>query len=235
MVIYDIWSLLEAPLATLTRSPLSPPAGRRVRRRAETRERLFRAALRLFAERGFFATTVADITEAADVGKGTFFNYFPSKEHVLGAFGEIQVGNVAAALEDAQKGQEPARVILERLMRALAREPGRSQALVRSLMGANLGGAAVREIMLQNLMRGREMIAQLMKIGQGRGEVRRDRDALELARVFQQTFFGTLVMWSMHAPSELVNWLDGTFDLFWRGIEAGPARKSRGRSREERR
>src|SRR5437899_3870437 len=65
----------------LTRA--EPKPGRRERRRTETRERIFRAAMQLFAQHGFFSTTVEDITEAADVGKGTFFNYFPSKEHVL--------------------------------------------------------------------------------------------------------------------------------------------------------
>src|SRR5271157_4056974 len=69
-----------------------PRPGRRERRSTETRERLYRAALRLFAERGFQETTVEDITEAADVGKGTFFNYFATKEHVLGVMAEIQLG-----------------------------------------------------------------------------------------------------------------------------------------------
>src|SRR6266566_4577887 len=59
------------------------PIGRRQRRSAEIRERLFRAALNLFAQKGFAETTVEDITEAADVGKGTFLNYFPSKDHIL--------------------------------------------------------------------------------------------------------------------------------------------------------
>lgn len=217
-------------MATVPRGPHTSPSGRRARRRAETREHLFRAALRLFAERGFFATTVADITEAADVGKGTFFNYFPSKEHVLGAFGEIQVGNVAAALEDAQKGQEPVRAILERLMRALAREPGRSQALVRSLIGAVLSRDAVREMMLGNLTRGREMLRELMEIGQKRGEVRRDRGALELARLFQQTFLGTIVLWSLHPPTELPDWLDATVDLYWSGVDMAP--RPRGKERQ---
>ena len=47
-------------------------AGRRERHRTETRDRLYRAALSLFAERGFLETTVEDITEAADVGKVLF-------------------------------------------------------------------------------------------------------------------------------------------------------------------
>src|ERR1039458_6117126 len=46
----------------------TPGKGRRERRAAETRLRLFRCALHLFAERGFSNVTVEDITEAADVG-----------------------------------------------------------------------------------------------------------------------------------------------------------------------
>ena len=72
---------------------------RRERHRAETRERLYRAALELFAERGFLETTVEDITESADVGKGTFFNYFPTKEHILAEFGGERTAAVERALE----------------------------------------------------------------------------------------------------------------------------------------
>src|SRR5881409_3811096 len=80
---------------------------RRQRRSAEIRERLFRSALALFAEKGFAETTVEDITKAADVGKGTFFNYFPSKDHILLAFGEMQLGKLEAAIETARSSNEP--------------------------------------------------------------------------------------------------------------------------------
>ena len=45
-----------------------------------------------------------DITEAADVGKGTFFNYFPTKEHVLATLGAERVAAVERALEKAKSG-----------------------------------------------------------------------------------------------------------------------------------
>src|SRR6202522_3516115 len=78
--------------------------GRRERRRVETRERIFRAALELFAQHGFLETTVEDITEAADVGKGTFFNYFPTKEHVLATFGSERLAALERALDRAKRG-----------------------------------------------------------------------------------------------------------------------------------
>ena len=83
--------------------------GRRERRAAETRLRLFRCALQLFARRGFPNVTVEDITEAADVGKGTFFNYFESKDDVLGVMAEIQLGKVREALQQARAGKRSIR------------------------------------------------------------------------------------------------------------------------------
>src|ERR1700719_3399721 len=81
----------------------------RQRRSTETRERLFRAALRLFAEQGFAETTVEDITNAADVGKGTFFNYFPTKEHILIAFSDMQLSKLQATVDQMRARPEPMR------------------------------------------------------------------------------------------------------------------------------
>lgn len=76
----------------MTTSELS----RRERKKEETRRRIFDAAVSLFRERGFEATTVDEITEKADVGRGTFFNYFPRKESVLAYLSDSRL----EALED---------------------------------------------------------------------------------------------------------------------------------------
>lgn len=64
----------------------------RTRPREELRAALYQAALGLFRERGYAASSVDEIVAAAGVAKGTFFNFFPTKAHVLRAYyAEIDV------------------------------------------------------------------------------------------------------------------------------------------------
>ena len=158
--------------------------GRRQRRAAETRLRLFRCALQLFAERGFPNVTVEDITEAADVGKGTFFNYFESKDHVLSVMAEIQLGKVREAVTLAEAGKQTIYSVLHRLSLRVAEEPGHSPDLARALISAFLASKAVRGLIDCNFSEGRKMIARIVAAGQKRGEIdprlKREKVALQL-------------------------------------------------------
>jgi len=59
---------------------------RREQRKEETRKRLLSTAIRLMTEQGFDDLTVQAIAVAADVGKGTIYNYFSTKEDIVVAF-----------------------------------------------------------------------------------------------------------------------------------------------------
>ena len=65
---------------------------RRERKKQEVYDRLLEAAWRLFGEQGYDETTVAEIAEAADVAKGTFFNHFPTKESLAEALLSWRIG-----------------------------------------------------------------------------------------------------------------------------------------------
>ena len=59
------------------------PTGLRDRKRAQTRARIQAAAMRLFLDRGFDATTLDEIAVAADVSRRSLFHYFASKEEIV--------------------------------------------------------------------------------------------------------------------------------------------------------
>jgi len=70
-------------MTTPRKKAASGEAGdRQSRRKMETRQKLIRATVEVMAEKGPHAPTISEITEAADVGFGSFFNYFKSKDEI---------------------------------------------------------------------------------------------------------------------------------------------------------
>jgi AcrR family transcriptional regulator len=197
-----------------------PGTGRRERRAAETRLRLFRCALQLFSERGFPNVTVEDITEAADVGKGTFFNYFESKDHVLCVMAEIQLGKVAEALARAADSKQTIQSVLHRLFLRLAEEPGRSPEFARAMISSFLASKVVRQLIARNMQNGRKMGAEIVAAGQERGEINPQLKKDKVAMQMLQAIMGTVLFWSLHEEPALKVWMEDSFQYFWRAIAA---------------
>jgi AcrR family transcriptional regulator len=192
--------------------------GRRERRAAETRLRLFRCALQLIAERGFSNVTVEEITEAADVGKGTFFNYFESKDHVLGVMAEIQLGKMKDALLLGGDSKRAIRSVLRHLMLRLVEEPGRSPSLARAFISSFQTSERVRGIIGSNLREGLKMIGEVVAAGQERLEIdprlKKEKVAIQLL----QACMGTVLLWSLHGEPALEARMEDSFQHFWRAI-----------------
>jgi AcrR family transcriptional regulator len=191
--------------------------GRRQRRKQETRRQIFQAAMKLFERKGIFSTTVEEITQAADVGKGTFFNYFPSKEAILSALAERQLAVIEEAVEKAGSATT-VRPILREMCKELSAGPGRSPIMLRSLFAMVLSNNMLFELFSRALLKGRKKVATIIERGQQIGELRRDLPAMEIARGLQQTAFGTSFIWAVSQPSDLMAWQERSMDLFWRGI-----------------
>ncbi len=89
-----------------------PAADRQARRRRQTRTRLIRAAAALFARRGVDNTRINEITDEADLGFGSFYNHFKSKEQIVEAVvAETLVANGAAVAELTRGLEDPAEVV----------------------------------------------------------------------------------------------------------------------------
>jgi len=70
----------------------------RSRKKARTRLEIQDAALDLFAEQGFEATTVEQIAHRADVSPSTFFRYFGTKADIILSDHDIQIGELCAVI-----------------------------------------------------------------------------------------------------------------------------------------
>jgi AcrR family transcriptional regulator len=88
-----------------------PEGGLRERSKARRREAIIRAAFTLFAERGYQATTIADIAAAAEVAPRTVLMYFPSKQDIAMARFSATVESLTAAMRALPPGESPAESI----------------------------------------------------------------------------------------------------------------------------
>jgi AcrR family transcriptional regulator len=140
-----------------------PSPGLRARKKRQTRAALATAALKLFAERGYEETTIADIAAAADVSPRTFFSYFPSKEDVVFAEIDDRLEEVAERLADRVPGESPLETIrrgIVGIMEALVAGHGEYGAVQIRLVAERPG---LRARALQRLMDTQEEIENRLR------------------------------------------------------------------------
>src|SRR5829696_8347426 len=126
------------------RLPSARMPGLRERKKERTRAAIHDAALRLFAERGYAGTTIAEIAEAADVSRATFFSYYASKDDVV--FGEAPRAAEAleALLDDLPEGMTALEAVREWLRTLVGWLDDESLPVQRRLMLENPSIAARR-------------------------------------------------------------------------------------------
>jgi AcrR family transcriptional regulator len=166
---------------------------RRERKKDETRTRIFRAAVELFREKGFEATTVDEITERADVAKGTFFNYFPRKEAVLGYLSELQLAEVEAMAGEMLQARGPVREKLIELLQRTARVYEQDPELSRFVVQESMKRAHTPNDEFH--IQWHRLLARLIRQGQEAGEFRRDAPEERAVSVLGSVYMGTVFMW----------------------------------------
>ncbi|WP_165822341.1 TetR/AcrR family transcriptional regulator [Paenibacillus montanisoli] len=187
-------------------------------KKEQTRTRIKEAALTLFAEQGYDHTSVESIAKQAGVAKGTFFNYFSSKDELLCDLQAIIAINEVAKLRDMPGPLVPRfQLLIFQLVKQFALSKPLSRALFQAMLGSN-GALEAHNAMLDNL---KEAVMPLVTQAQENGEIRRDMPAEMVAQQAFQAYFGTLIIWSMEENDEPVdNRMAITFELFFKGIAA---------------
>lgn len=146
--------------------------------------------------RGFAASGVKDITDAAGVPKGSFYAYFPSKEALAGAILEHYWSDIEARLLPILDSDGLARERVTRFFHALADEHEAGDFLLGCLIGKlslELGGSSepVRTELIRILDRWDQALAACVRAGQtAKGDVRTDVDAAELAALLIESWEG---------------------------------------------
>ena len=136
-------------------------AGLRERSKARRRAAIIRAAFELFAERGYDATTVADIAEAAEVAPRTVSMYFPAKQDIAMARFSDGVAGLSAAINDRGPGETVHEVFGRWLLTSQTEPEDREMyRLARRMFAANPDLAALRTVRMTAAIReGAAMIA----------------------------------------------------------------------------
>lgn len=174
---------------------------RRERKQAAIRNRIVATALDLFSRKGLDAATVDEIAEAADVGKGTIYNYFETKEDIVVAFMvdlekkvQEKVGRLAAA-------KRPLEAILAEFIRLQFRLKAPYHVLVRVFMGQMF--MRTQQFLPYMLEMQKVIDPPLRKLFTGlqqRGLLRDDVDVPQLIVTFKTIHLGLSALWAVEGP-----------------------------------
>lgn len=195
--------------------PLSV-GSRRERRKEETRQRLIEAALSLMQEKPFDQISVEEITERADVAKGTFFNYFPTKEHLLITYLQDMVDEVYDFLESLQpETAESQWEVMRQVMHFIAERDGRSLAITRSMFAACCHSEPLRQMVSSMIQEATQHAMLGFHKGQATGEYRSDVSAEVLAHYAIRLYRICLMEWLMEQnETPLPELVEQTLEFF---------------------
>lgn len=200
-------------------SPASPTAAAypsRMRRRLETRDRVFDAALAEFRRVGVSAAQIEEIVRAASVARGTFYLHFPTKDHVLMELMRRKQSVLAERLH-ASRALSP-RTFLRRAVELMQEDAAAEDPTMWHELFAVIGRHA--QEMRSQASALVEALMTFFAAAQERGDVRRDVTAFDLTAVFLPGVYGLLQMKIEDPPAELRQALYRVVDIFVRGISA---------------
>jgi AcrR family transcriptional regulator len=174
---------------------------RRERKKIAARARILSAAIELFSRRGLEAVTVEEIAAAADVGKGTIYNYFATKEDIVVAFMADLEARMAPTIASFRPAEQPVDRILADyiLLHFRLKEP--YHAFVRVFLAQMFMNT---ERFLPSMVEMQQYIdpplQSLFSALQQRGALRADIDLPQLILSFKTMHLGLTALWAVEGP-----------------------------------
>jgi hypothetical protein len=109
----------------------------------------------------------------------------------------------------------------------LAEEPGRNPRMARAILSSFVASNEVRDVIQRHMREGRRTIAEVVAIGQRRGEIDKRLNKDQLATQLLRSFLGTVLLWSLDERPALRRAASNTFANFWRSVAAPGKGKKR--------
>jgi len=186
-------------------------------RKKKTKELIVRTAIELFKEKGYDNVTVEEITQLCGIAKGTFFNYFPRKEHLLLHVGSSYNDLLNEIVQKQRDGHLKDRLM--DLFRDFLRLYLKHYALLRLVLIESIQSAPDTATDASNLTLFQESIRELLEEAIDNGSLRSRHDANDCATVLVAVFYQMLLGVSAGAnEDELTAALQKKFDIIWEGI-----------------
>ena len=198
-------------------------AGRRERAKATSRARIIEAGIRLFGDRGIEAVTVQEIAEAADVGKGTIYNYFRTKEDIVVAFMADVERKVNVRLRDLDTAARPLAETLAEFVRIQFRMKAPHHRFVRVFFGQMfIHTDQFLPHMVEIHRLAQATTERLFEGLRKRRMIRTDVSVADLALVFINLQLGLSAMWAVEGPpfTGTEHAVQRAIALFCEGLEA---------------
>jgi len=178
-----------------TATDSAAPPGLRERKKQEIHDRLVDAARTLFNENGFEATTVDEICARAAVSQKTFFNYFPTKQHVVSKIAELFLGDLSALVEEACKLRGSTAERLAHLFHragegAVRAGPRHKEMLIEVVRLAQVDGSGPEQTRWLH-----SVFLALLEDGAAAGELTTEHDAGFLTEMVVGAFITILLNW----------------------------------------
>lgn len=191
----------------------------------DKRERILRAAVKVFARKGFYASRVSEIAKAAGVADGTIYLYFKSKDELLTSLFEDRITRL---LE-----------VLRREVASVASGPGRVRRVIEFQLGLLEGERDLAEVITVNLRQSTrllkqyatkrfteylELMASVIADAQHAGELRADVSPRIVARAIFGALDGIALTWALGnaEPGGLTRAGTQLADVLLQGLEPRP-------------
>ena len=193
---------MDMPKKPPPNDPRKKTSSREIKKK-ELRESIYESAMALFLKKGFDNITVEDITKKVNIAKGTFFNYFPNKESILLYFMRRHLDEVQGKIAREIKEYKTTEKQLHHLFSILATMVVENEPLVKWVLLESLRLRVYKKEKKEVSGKILQTVADILREGQRRGEIRKDMNPEKIAKILESIFFFSAIRWltfDRHTP-----------------------------------